>query len=202
MRIIVILLTLLVAKASFAQTVFETSLSTPNFAIGNGVNEKKARGNSIQLEINSDLQNNFYAHGYYGTTNASINDELLKSTTARGGIGYLLANDLSIWTGAGRKTSVFLSYSGLSIDGGGYSLNDNQLDVGFSAKYSVAPKFFTDVKISGSLNDPEKSYDAHLKIGYLFRLGELKFGLAEHRTVINGTDSSMNYYTLGFAISR
>lgn len=202
MRLVFILLLVFSANLSIAETNFETSIASSTLKIGNSQKTNSANGNSLKFGITTSLQNNFFANGVYVGTSAIMNENAVKSTMTRGGIGYILRDNLSVWTGAGRKTSVELTYSNLSFDGGGYKLSDKQIDLGFSGKYAIAPNLFTDFKVSGSLNDPEKSYDAHLKLGYLLGFGEILLGLGQHRSVLEGTSSSMNYYTLGFAISR
>jgi hypothetical protein len=202
MRLVLCFLLLLSAKLSFADTQFETAISSPTFKIGNSNKETSSNGNSITLGLNTVLQNKLFASGTYIATNATINNNLIKSKVTRGAIGYVLADDLSIWTGAGRKTAVELRYSTYSVDGGGFNLSDQQMEFGWSGKYAIASKIFTDVSLNGSLNDPEKSYDAHLKLGYLLGFGEVVLGFGERQTVIEGVDSSESYYTIGFVMSR
>ena len=86
MRLVLFFLLILSAKLTFAETQFETAISSPTFTIGNSKKETSSNGNSITLGLNTSLQDNFFASGTYIATNANINNSLIKSKVTQGAI--------------------------------------------------------------------------------------------------------------------
>ena len=182
-----------------AETILESSVSTSTLQIGNAANSETGTGISLGLSAQTGLPNKFILLGEYSLTNATVNGEPLRSMEARGGFGYSFQDNLSVWTGAGSSTAAFALYKSHSIEGYKYDLADDQIDLGFTSKFSLAPQIYSDFTIFGSLNDPDETYQGSASIGYQMNFGTIKLIVSGSRSVVQSIDTAETRIGLSFS---
>ena len=194
---------ILSAQIAFsAETIVVSSVNSSSIQIGNAANSETGTGISLGLSAQTALPNKFIILADYSLTNAAVNGEQLRSTEARGGFGYSLNDNLSVWTGAGSSTAVFALYKSHAIEGYKYDLEDDQIDLGFISKWSLAPQIYSDFILFGSLNDPDETYQGTASIGYQMSFGTIKLIVSGSRSVVQSIDSEETRIGLSFSTNH
>ena len=202
-RIVAIMCFALAGPAAFSsETILASSLSNSTFQIGNTENSESGTGISLGISGQTKLLNNVLLLGDYNLTNVTLDGEPIRSTEARGGFGYIFNDDISVWTGVGSSFSFLALLKSHAIEGDRYDLQDNQVDLGFSSQYSLAPQLYTDVKVFSSLNDPDETFEGTASIGYQMSFGTIKLTASTRQSVVQSIDNAETRIGLIFSTNH
>jgi len=185
-----------------AETILVSYVNNSTLKIGNAANSEAGTGISLGLSAQTALPNKFILLADYSLTKAAVDGDQLRSVEARGGLGYSLNDNLSVWTGAGRSTAVFALYKSQTIEGHVYDLVDDQIDLGFTSKLSLAPQIYSDFTLFGSLNDPDETYQGTASIGYQMSFGTIKLIVSGSRSVVQNIDTEETRIGLSFSTNN
>ena len=83
-----------------------------------------------------------------------------------------------------------------------YDIQDNQIDLGFSGQYSLAPQLYTDVKVFSSLNDPDETFEGAASIGYQMNIGTIKLTATTRQSVVQSIDNAETRIGLSFSTNH
>ena len=199
-RTVAIIYIAMVGQSAFgSDTILASSLSSSTFQIGNTENSASGTGISLGISGQTKLLNNLILLGDYNLTNATVDGEPIRSTQARGGIGYSFNDNISVWTGVGSSLSFLALFKSHAIESFKYDIQDNQIDLGFSGQYSLAPQLYTGVKLFSSLNDPDETFEGTASIGYQMSFGTIKLTASARQSVVQSIDNAETRIGLSFS---
>ena len=202
-RILAIICLSLVGKTALSSdTILASSVSNSTFQIGNKENSESGTGISLGISGQTTFINNVLLLGDYNLTNATVVGKPLRSTEIRGGLGYSFNNNISVWTGVGSSFSFLALLKSHAIESDIYDIQDNQIDLGFSGQYSLAPQLYTDVKVFSSLNDPDETFEGAASIGYQMNFGTIKLTATTRQSVVQSIDNAETRIGLSFSTNH